>query len=102
MLTDLTGTRLHAESADARMVSAIMSGLGPTVGMLLPITPYAAVRFGLTVGAATGLGVLIAIGVLFTFGAYLGSISAQNWVIAGIRTGIVGVVVSVITIALPG
>jgi hypothetical protein len=51
---------------------------------------------------ATVLGVAIGVGILFAFGAYMGGISEQNWVIAGVRTGAVGIVVGAINIVLPG
>jgi len=102
MLTDLEGTKLHDQKGAARKINATMSGLGPTIGMLLPITPYFLVGVALTMLWATVLGVAIGVGILFAFGAYMGGISEQNWVIAGVRTGAVGIVVGAINIVLPG
>ncbi|QGN07041.1 hypothetical protein Hrd1104_06855 [Halorhabdus sp. CBA1104] len=102
MLTDLEETRLHDHKADARKVNAAMSGLGPTIGMLLPIVPYFFVGVALSMLWATVIGVLVGVGLLFVFGAYMGNLSEQNWVIAGLRTGLVGLVVGAINIGLPG
>ncbi|CCQ32302.1 Conserved archaeal protein [Halorhabdus tiamatea SARL4B] len=102
MLTGLEGTELHDRKGDARKVNAVMSGLGPTIGMLLPIVPYFFVGVALSMFWATVIGVLIGVGLLFVFGAYMGNLSDQNWVIAGLRTGVVGLVVGGINIVLPG
>ncbi|MCU4717803.1 VIT1/CCC1 transporter family protein [Halapricum hydrolyticum] len=102
LLIGLEGTELHERKSDARKVNAVMSGLGPTLGMLLPIVPYFFVGAVLSLLWATVLGVLIGVGLLFVFGAYMGNISDQNWVIAGLRTGLVGLVVGGINIVLPG
>lgn len=102
MLTGLEGTALHDRKGDARKINAAMSGLGPTIGMLLPIIPYFFVGVTLSMLWATVIGVLIGVGLLFVFGAYMGNLSEQNWVIAGVRTGVVGLVVGGINIILPG
>ena len=102
MLTGLEGTELHERKGDARKINAAMSGLGPTIGMLLPIVPYFFVGVTLSMLWATVIGVLIGVGLLFVFGAYMGNLSEQNWVIAGLRTGVVGLVVGGINIVLPG
>ena len=102
MLTGLEGTELHDRKGDARKVNAVMSGLGPTIGMLLPIIPYFFVGVTLSMFWATVAGVLIGVGLLFVFGAYMGNLSEQNWVVVGLRTGIVGLVVGGINIILPG
>ena len=102
MLTDLTETELQDRKSAARKINATMSGLGPTIGMLLPVIPYFFVGSVLSLFWATVLGVLVGVGVLFTFGTYMASISGQDWVKAGLRTGAVGLVVGAINIALPG
>ena len=102
MLTGLEGTRLHDRKGDARKINAAMSGLGPTIGMLLPIIPYFFVGVALSMFWATVAGVLIGVGLLFVFGAYMGNLSDQNWLVAGLRTGVVGLVVGGINIILPG
>ncbi|MFW5955897.1 MAG: VIT1/CCC1 transporter family protein [Halorhabdus sp.] len=102
MLADLEDTRLHDHRADARKINAFMSGLGPVIGMLLPIVPYFFVDVALSMRWATVLGVFIGVGLLFVFGAYMGTLSEQNWVVAGLRTGVVGLVVGAINVVLPG
>ncbi|MFB6112977.1 MAG: VIT1/CCC1 transporter family protein [Halodesulfurarchaeum sp.] len=102
MLTDLEGTELQKRRSTARKINALMSGLGPTIGMLVPVTPYFLVGVLFDLFWATVLGVAIGMGILFTFGAYMGGISDQDWIKAGLRTALVGLVVGVINIILPG
>ena len=102
MLTGLEGTELHERKGDARKINAAMSGLGPTIGMLLPIVPYFFVGVTLSMLWATVIGVLIGVGLLFVFGAYMGSISGQRWYVAAARMALAGLVVAVINIFLPG
>jgi len=51
---------------------------------------------------ATLVAIAVGVGVLFVFGAYLGSISKQNWIVAGIRMGLAGIVVAFLNLFLPG
>lgn len=39
---------------------------------------------------------------LVTFGAELGSVSTQNWIVAEVRTGVAGIVVGTLNRFLPG
>lgn len=102
MLTDLGETELQELKDEARKVNAVMSGVGPLIGILLPITPFLFEDVFLTMLEATVLSVLIGIGVLFSFGAYMGRVSRQQWFIAGIRMGAAGLVVAAINVLLPG
>ncbi len=101
MLTDLSETVIQERSDRARVVNALMSGLGPVVG-LLPLTPYLFVELGLSMLDATAASVAVGVGTLFVFGAYMGSISKQRWYVAGLRMGIAGLFVALINILLPG
>jgi VIT1/CCC1 family predicted Fe2+/Mn2+ transporter len=50
---------------------------------------------------ATLVSVAVSVGVLFTFGAYMASISRQRWYVAGIRMGLAGIVVAIINVFIP-
>jgi len=102
MLTDLDDTRIQREQSGERVLHATMSGLGPMIGILIPLSPFffegsllSMTEAGLT---AVGLG----IGVLGAFGAYMGSISGQRWYVAALRMALAGLVVAVINVFLPG
>jgi len=102
MLTDLDDTRIQREHSGERVVHATMSGLGPLIGVLIPLTPF---FFEGTVLSMTEAGIVavgLGIGVLGTFGAYMGSISGQRWYVAAIRMALAGLVVAIINIFLPG
>ena len=101
MLVDLDDTRIQRDRAAARLLHATASGLGPLVGILLPMVPFlfaGPLSLGLATVASVGLGVAL----LFVFGAYLGSISGLRWYVAGVRMGLAGLVVAGINLILPG
>ena len=102
MLTDLSDTRVERERMSNQVVNASMSGLGPLLGLVVPLSPFLFEGALLTLFQATLVSVSIAVGVLFTFGAYMASISRQRWYVAGIRMGLAGVVVAVLNVFLPG
>lgn len=102
MLTDLDDTRIERERAGQQKLNAAMSGLGPLLGLVLPLVPFLFEGALLSLLQATAVSVAIAISVLFVFGAYMASISRQRWYVAGIRMGLAGIVVTVINIFLPG
>ena len=102
MLADLDDTRIQRERSGARAFHAVMSGLGPTVGVLLPLSPFVLEGTLLTMTQAAVLAVAIGVGVLATFGAYMGSISGQRWWVAAARMGLAGVVVAAVNLVLPG
>lgn len=102
MLEDLKETKLEKRKERARKVNAVMSGLGPLIGILIPLVPFLFEGSYLTLFEATVISVGIGVGILFIFGAYMGSISDQNWYKAGLRMGVAGLVVAIINIFLPG
>jgi predicted membrane protein (TIGR00267 family) len=102
MLTDLSETRIEREKTSNQVVNALMSGLGPLFGLVLPLVPFLFEGTVVSLFQATALSVAVAVGVLFAFGAYMASISRQRWYVAGIRMGLAGIVVAVISIFLPG
>ncbi len=101
MLTELTETELQARKRTARTINAVMSGLGPTLGMLLPLIPFLFHGIYLTMLESTVLSVLIGITLLSAAGTYMASISDQIWYRAAARMGLAGLVVAIINILLP-
>lgn len=102
MLTDLDDTRIQREQGGARLMHATMSGLGPLIGILIPLSPFVVEGTLLTMREAAVIAVSLGIGVLGVFGAYMGSISGQRWYVAAARMGLAGLVVAVINLFLPG
>jgi len=102
MLTDLGDTELQQRRSSARKVNAVASGIGPLIGIILPLLPFLAHGVLFSLLEATLVAVAIGVAVLFTFGAYLGSISKQNWIVAGVRMGLAGIVVAFLNLFLPG
>jgi len=101
MLVDLDDTRIQREQSTTRLVHSVASGLGPLLGILLPLTPFLFEGGALTMVSAGFVSVAIAVCVLGAFGAYMGSISDQRWYVAAGRMGLAGIVVAAINLVLP-
>ncbi|PSQ23928.1 hypothetical protein BRD01_05425 [Halobacteriales archaeon QS_8_65_32] len=101
MLTDLKDTQVEREKLGARKLNAFMSGLGPFIGLVLPLIPFVFEEL-LTLLGAVLVSIAVAVGVLFVFGAYMGSISRQRWYVAGARMGLAGLVVAGLNYVVPG
>ena len=102
MLADLDETRIQREKAGARKVNAVMSGIGLVIGVVLPLLPFLFEGRLLSMRGATIASIAVAVAILFAFGAYLARISEQNWLVAGARMGLAGIVVAALTFLLPG
>lgn len=101
MLRSLEGTRVATLDRERRIENALFSGLGPLIGVVVPISPFALEGVTLTMVEATVLGVAAGVALLFVLGAYLGNLSRQTWYVAGVRMAIAGLVVAMINLALP-
>ena len=102
MLTDLDDTRVQRQQSGARLVHATASGLGPLIGILVPLSPFVFEGTAVTMVEAALVAVALGVGVLGIFGAYMGSISGQRWYVAAARMGLAGLVVALINVFLPG
>ncbi|SFL32485.1 TIGR00267 family protein [Halogranum rubrum] len=102
MLTDLDETQIERQKAGARQVNALMSGIGPVIGVVLPMLPFLLEGTLLGLRDATLVSIGVAVSILFVFGAYLADISEQNWIVAGARMGLAGIVVALLNLVLPG
>lgn len=102
MLEDLEDTELSGQKRIARGINAAMSGLGPVLGILLPVSPFLLEGTVLTMLQATALSVVIGVGILSTFGIYMAELSGQDWYVAAARMGLAGLVVALINALLPG
>jgi predicted membrane protein (TIGR00267 family) len=102
MLKDLDDTRIEREQSGARLLHAVMSGLGPMVGILIPLVPFFFEGTLLTMTEAGTIAVGLGVAILSVFGGYMGSISGQRWYISAARMGLAGLVVAGINLLLPG
>ena len=102
MLTDLDDTRIQRDQRSARVLHATMSGLGPIIGILIPLTAFLVEGTLFSMAEAAVVAVSLGIAVLGVFGAYMGSISGQRWYVAAARMGLAGLVVAVVNLVLPG
>jgi predicted membrane protein (TIGR00267 family) len=102
MLIDLNETQIQRQKAGARQVNALMSGIGPVIGVVFPMLPFLFEGTLLGLRDATLVSIGVAVSILFVFGAYLADISEQNWIAAGARMGLAGIVVALLNLVLPG
>jgi predicted membrane protein (TIGR00267 family) len=102
MLTDLSDTHIDRQQQGKRLVHALASGLGPLIGVLVPLSPFLVEGTLLTMGEAGVVGVALGVGVLSSFGAYMGSMAGQRWYVSAARMGLAGLVVAAINVLLPG
>ena len=102
MLVDMDDTRVQRDRQGARLVHATMSGLGPLIGILVPLSPFLLEGAVLSMVEAALIAVALGIGILGVFGAYMGSISGQRWYVAAARMALAGLVVAVVNVFLPG
>jgi predicted membrane protein (TIGR00267 family) len=102
MLIDLDDTCVTRRMRDARAISAITSGVGPLVGILLPLVPYFFEGSVLTMFESTVAAVGIGVATLCAFGAYMGTVAGLNPYVAAARMGVAGLVVAALNLVLPG
>ncbi|WP_439027624.1 VIT1/CCC1 transporter family protein [Haloarchaeobius sp. DT45] len=102
MLRDLEDTHIQREDRAGRVVNALASGLGPLLGTLLPLVPFLLEGWLVSLLQATLLSVGVGVGLLFVFGAYMGSIAELNWTVTGVRMALAGVLVAAVNVLLPG
>ena len=102
MLTDLDDTRIEDQHRGERLLHAIMSGLGPTIGIMIPLSVFLFEGVVLSMAEAAVVSVTLGVGILSVFGAYMGSISGQRWYVSAARMGAAGLVVAALNLVLPG
>ncbi len=102
MMENLEDTEVHEQKKQGRIINASSSGLGPVIGVLIPITPFLLEGTLLTMLQATISSVILAVLLLGAFATYMASISQQKWFKAAPRMGLAGVVVALLNILLPG
>ncbi len=102
MLVELDDTRYQRDQKGEQLVHATLSGLGPLIGILVPLSPFLLEGTVVSMVGAALLAVALGIAILGVFGAYMGSISGQRWYVAAARMALAGLVVAVINVFLPG
>jgi len=102
MLVDLDDTQVQRDRQGERLLHATTSGLGPLIGILVPLTPFLLEGTVLSMVESALIAVALGIAILGVFGAYMGSISGQRWYVAAARMALAGLVVAVINVFLPG
>jgi predicted membrane protein (TIGR00267 family) len=87
MLKNLKNTVIGRASKFASFWAALIDGLSPSLGALIPLSPFFISRYGIiSVQTALNLSVALSFLLIFFLGIYLGKISERNMIIHGIKT----------------
>jgi predicted membrane protein (TIGR00267 family) len=103
MLSDLRST-VHAKASFAASIwAALIDGTSPAIAAAMPMIPYALTLFQIAPSwLAFPVSMLSILATLFVLGAFLGKISRENVLMAGLRMLAVGLVTAVIVWAFGG
>lgn len=96
MLTRLRKTKIGRAGEFASWIIALIDGAAPFISAVLVILPF----FILPVSIAYYISFGIAFVLLFLLGAFLGRISRENIIIAGLKMVLAGIVITIIILAL--
>jgi len=101
MLFDLRST-VHAKASFAASIwAAVIDGTSPAIAAAIPMIPYALALFQIAPSwSAFPVSMVSIFATLFVLGAFLGKISKENVMAAGLRMLAVGVITGVIVWAL--
>jgi predicted membrane protein (TIGR00267 family) len=103
MLSDLRRSAQVKASSAASLWAALIDGVSPALAAAAPMIPYALTSFDIIPAwLAFPTSMLSILSILFILGAFLGKISRENAVIAGLRMLAVGVGTAVIVWTLGG
>lgn len=103
MLSDLRRSIHVKASSVASVWAALVDGFSPAISAAVPMIPYVLAIFDLVPAAwAFPASILLILAILFVLGAFLGSISRENIVVAGLRMLTVGVATAVVFMLLAG
>ena len=102
MIEELEGTEVHRKKEQGRIINSLSSGVGPVIGVLIPVLPFLFEGIFLSMFQATVVSVALAVMLLGAFGAYMARISQQRIFRAAARMGLAGLVVAFLNIILPG
>jgi predicted membrane protein (TIGR00267 family) len=91
-LTDLTNTRIGRASRAAVVIVALVDGIAPLLASALVLLPFALANVLGDITYSYYLALAIAMLGLFGLGAFLGRISKQSVVLAGLKMIVAGVV----------
>nr|MBC7245978.1 hypothetical protein [Chloroflexota bacterium] len=96
-LTDLTNTRIGRASRVAATVVAIVDGIAPLLASFLVLLPFFLTRFWGNILYSYYAALAVALSTLFALGVFLGRISKQDVIIAGLKMIAAGVVALILS-----
>jgi predicted membrane protein (TIGR00267 family) len=91
-LTDLHDTKIGKASRMAAVIVAVVDGLSPFLASLLVLIPFFFAEWFPAVTWAYYAAICIALFTLFGLGVFLGHISKENLLFAGVKTTVAGII----------
>jgi predicted membrane protein (TIGR00267 family) len=101
-LSDLTNTRIGRASGAAVVIVAVVGGMAPLLSSAVVLAPFFLTGLLGDIRYSYYLALGVAMVGLFGLGAFLGHISKQSMVLAGLKTIIAGVVALVLSFLIEG
>ncbi len=94
-------TELYRNHMRSTIISGIMDGVATIAGSMVPLIPFI-LSLILKIGKTTALAISIALTLtlLFVIGSYIGRISKENLVIAGVKMAVAGIATAMICTAI--
>lgn len=96
-LSDLTNTRIGRAARVAVVIVAIVDGLAPLLASFLVLLPFFLTRFWGDILYSYYSALAIALSTLFALGAFLGRVSRQNMILAGLKMIAAGIVALILS-----
>jgi len=101
MLTELKNSMVGKASRFAPLWTGIIDGVSPAVAAIARLTLFFLSSFGVfLIDFAIQLSVAIALAVMFLLGVFLGKISGRSMFFHGVKTLLVGLVLTLVFFAL--
>ncbi len=99
MLSNLTNS-LHEKLINlTALFAAIIDGFSPVLAVALSITPFMLALSGLiSFNKAFYFSIMVAIGLLFIMGVFLGKVSRENLIFSGVKMVLIGVLTAFLII----
>jgi predicted membrane protein (TIGR00267 family) len=101
MLKELKNSVIGRASRFAALWAGIIDGVSPAVAAILCLLPFFLSSFGvLSIDFAIQLSIVIALSVMFLLGVFLGKLSSRNMLFHGVKMLSIGLVLTLILLAL--
>lgn len=93
----LRKTELYRDMLRSTIMSGILDGVATIIGSVVPVIPFIIALFvGISKMNALILAIILTTLLLFTIGSYIGKLSRDNLILAGIKMAVAGIATALI------